>query len=85
MMSVPYIFIIQGMHPFMDGHHMFYIYETFIIVIICINVQYHLLLKSNTLQQVIIKYQQPLQIREASIKIHEIKGNKIMQQLDTKY
>jgi hypothetical protein len=28
------IFIIQGTHPFMDGHHMFYIYGTLIIVII---------------------------------------------------
>jgi hypothetical protein len=28
---LPYI---QGMHPFMDGHYMFYIYGTLIIVII---------------------------------------------------
>ena len=26
--------IIQGTHPFMDGHHMFHIYGTLIIVII---------------------------------------------------
>jgi hypothetical protein len=38
MMSVPYIFIIQGMHPFMDGHHIFYIYGTLIIVIIHIHI-----------------------------------------------
>jgi hypothetical protein len=37
-----------------------------------------------TLQQVIIRDQQPLQIGEATTKIHGIKGKKIMQQLDTK-
>jgi hypothetical protein len=36
------------------------------------------------LQQAIIGDQQPLQIGEASTKIHGIKGKKIMQQLDTK-
>ena len=39
---------------------------------------------TTTLQQAIIKDQQPLQIGEASTIIHGIKGNKIMQQLDTK-
>ena len=29
-----YIYIILGTHPFMDGHHMFYIYGTLIILII---------------------------------------------------
>ena len=37
-----------------------------------------------SLQQSIIKDQQPLQIGEDTTKIHRIKGNKIMQQLDTK-
>jgi hypothetical protein len=36
------------------------------------------------LQEAVIKYQQPLQIGEATTKIHGIKGKKIMQQLDTK-
>ena len=37
-----------------------------------------------TLQQAIIRDQQPLQIGEASITIHGMKGKKIMQQLATK-
>ena len=37
-----------------------------------------------TLQQVIIRDQRQLQIGEASTKIHGIKGNKFIQQLDTK-
>ena len=37
-----------------------------------------------TLQQAIIRDQQPLQIGEASTKIHGIKRNKIIQQLDPK-
>ena len=36
------------------------------------------------IQKAIIRDQQPLQIGEVSTKIHGIKGNKIMQQLDTK-
>ena len=37
-----------------------------------------------TLQQAIIKDQQQLQIGEASTKIHGIKENKMIQQLDTR-
>jgi hypothetical protein len=37
-----------------------------------------------TLQQAIIRDQQPLQIGEATTKIHGIKGNKLMEQPDTR-